>query len=173
MSLTTDALRYRCRSCGEFHEGLPAWHFEAPAQAYAVPEADREHRLVLSADNCEIDGREFYLKGLLELPVRGSTEPFVFGVWLAVSPESYERFAELFADPTREAGESFSGRLCNSIPGYPETLGLQARLVVREYPMRPWVELGAVEHLLAQDQHGALTQERAIAMAERLLHSAQ
>jgi hypothetical protein len=117
-----------------------------------------------------IDEREFYLKGLLELPVQGVTQPFTWGVWLSVSGESYDRFAQLFADPSRAAGEEFFGWLCNSVPGYPETQLLKTLLHVREYPMRPTVELEPTEHRLAMDQRTGISRERAIAMAERLLH---
>jgi hypothetical protein len=166
----TASLEYRCRTCDEIHHGLPAWHFGAPVQALAIPQEERAARVDLTADDCVIDGREFYLKGLLELSVHGLAQPFVWGVWLSVSEESYERFAELFEDQQRQAGESFFGWLCNSVPGYPETQLLKTYLHVREYPMRPLVELEPTDHPLAVDQREGLTQERAIAMAEQLLH---
>ena len=136
----------------------------------AIPETERDARVALSADDCVIDNREFYLKGLIELPVAGAAEPFVWGVWLSVSEESYARFAELFSDPGRRAGEAFFGWLCNSVPGYPETQLLKTQLHVREYPMRPWVELEPTDHPLAIDQRQGLSRDRAIEMAERLLH---
>ena len=166
----TASLEYRCRTCNEIHTGVPAWHFDAPVQALAIPQEERVTRVALTADDCVIDGREFYLKGLLELPVHGITQPFVWGVWLSVSEESHGRFVALFQDENRRAGESFFGWLCNSLPGYPETQLLKTRLHVREYPMRPWVELEPTDHPLAVDQREGLSQQRAIAIAEALRH---
>ena len=169
-----DTLRYRCTCCGEVHEGLPAWHFDAPVQVHGVPASERDGRVERTSDGCVItrkDGsHEFYAKGLLELPVRGVTEPFVFGVWLSLSKDSFARYAELFDDPQREAGAEFFGWLCNSVPGYPDTQLLKTMVHVREYPMRPWVELEPTDHPLAIDQRVGLTREQAVAMAERLLH---
>ena len=164
------SLEYGCRTCGQSHRGLPAWHFAAPVQALAVPRPERAKRVELTEDDCVIDAREFYVKGLLEIPVHGVQEPFVWGVWLSLSEESYLRFAESFDDPKRSAGESFFGWLCNSVPDYPETQLLKTYVHVREYPMRPWVELEPTDHPLAVDQREGITRDQAIAMAERLLH---
>ena len=166
----TDPLEFTCPSCGELHHGLPAWHFEAPVQALAIPREEWPNRVDLTKDDCVIDRQSFYLKGLLEIPVRESEQPFVWGVWLSVDQASYERFAELFGDVQRESGEAFFGWLCNSVPGYPDTQLLKTYLHVREYPMRPWVELEPTEHPLAVDQREGLSRERAIAMASELLH---
>jgi hypothetical protein len=166
------SVEFTCRACGETHRGLPAWHFAAPAQALRIPRGERASRVELTEDDCVIDGREFYVKGLLEIPVRGVEQPFTWGVWLSLSEASYLRFAELFADVTRTAGESFFGWLCNSVPGYPETHLLKTRVHMREYPMRPWVELEPTDHPLAGDQREGLTRDRAIALAEQLLHQA-
>jgi hypothetical protein len=141
----------------------------------AIPNAERDQRVELTTDGCVIDGPdrlEFFAKGLLEIPVVGETDPFVWGVWLSLSEESMTRYGELFADEYRNAGESFFGWLCNSVPGYPETQLLKARLHVRPYPQRPWVELEPTQHPLALDQRRGLTRERAIQIAERLLHPA-
>ena len=165
-----DSLEFHCRCCGDVHRGLPAWHFQAPVQALAIPEEERRSRVELTEDDCVIDAKEFYLKGLLELPVVGTGERFVWGVWLSVSEESYLRFTELFQDVGREAGEAFFGWLCNSLPGYPETQLLKTYLHVREYPMRPWVALEPTSHPLAVDQREGLTRDRAVAMTERMLH---
>ena len=112
------SLEFECRACGETHHGLPAWHFEAPIQVLALAPSERAGRVELTQDDCVIDEREFYLKGLLELPVHDVDERVVWGIWISVSPESYARFAALFADATRSRspfpglGMQRSPRLC-------------------------------------------------------------
>jgi len=153
------------------HRGLPAWHFEAPAHVLAAPPPARQSRVALTEDDCVIDDREFYLKGLLELPIHGTAERFVWGIWLSVSAESHARFAVLFEDPKRQAGEEFFGWVCTEIPGYPSTQLLKAMLRVREYPMRPWVQLEPTAHPLAVEQREGMTADRAVELTESLLHS--
>jgi hypothetical protein len=166
-----DSFEYRCRSCGETHIGLPAWHFTTPVQALGVPLEEREARVDLTEDGCVIDGREFYVKGLLEIPVRGIDQVFTWGAWVSLGAESFERYCTLFGNKHRVAGESFFSWLCNSVPSYPETQLLKARLHVREYPTRPRIELEPTEHQLAIDQREGISRERAIEMAEWLLHA--
>jgi len=169
-------VEYLCSCCGDVHRGLPAWHFDAPVQVAAIPVAERTERVELTTDACVIGGidqPQFYAKGLLEIPVIGESEPFVWGIWLSLSEDSMLRYGELFEDHQRDAGESFFGWVCNSIPGYPETQLLKARLHVRTYPQRPWIELEPTEHRLALDQRRGITREHAISLAERLLHAGQ
>lgn len=163
------ALEYTCSSCGEVHVGLPAWHFAAPVQALAIPVAERAIRVALTADDCIIDEREFYVKGLLEVPVIGAEEPFTWGVWLSLSTESYQQFVDLFHDEDRTS-TSFFGWLCNTVPGFPETQLLKTMLHVRPYPTRPYVELEPTEHPLAVAQRTGVSQSQAIAIAESQLH---
>jgi hypothetical protein len=164
---------FRCHGCSEQHTGLPAWHFAEPAQLHNVPVDVRDARVDLTEDGCTIDDREFYVKGLLEIPVRDTGDAFTWGVWLSLSERSFERYCVLFKDERRPAGESFFGWLCDRVPGYPDTLLLKTRLHGREYPNRPLVELEPTDHRLAVDQREGISAERAAAMAEQLLHPAE
>jgi len=164
------ALEFECRTCGKSHRGLPAWHFQAPLQALAIPRDERVQRVELTEDDCVIDEKEFYLKGLLEIPLRGLADQFVWGIWLSVSAKSYARFVESFENVNRGGGEHFFGWVCTEIPGYPSTQLLKANLHIREYPIRPRVELEPTDHPLAIEQRDGLSPLRAIEMAERLLH---
>jgi len=124
----------------------------------------------LTEDGCVIDGNQFFVKGLLEIPVHGVPEPFVWGVWLSLSEASFEQYVALFDDEQRPAGAEFFGWLCSSVPHYPETQLLKTMLHVREYPMRPWVELEPTDHPWAVAQREVISRVDAIALAERLLH---
>lgn len=149
--------------------GLPPRHFATPIQVLGIPREERHARVTLTEDDCVIDGREFYLKGLLDIPVRGSEERITWGVWLSMSEESYSRFTELFSDSRRSAGEEFFDWICNALPTYPDTQVLKTYLHVREFPMRPWVEFEPTDHPLAADQRR--TQRRARDRAGRTASS--
>jgi hypothetical protein len=163
------ALEYTCRCCGDVHVGLPAWHFDMPVQALAIPTSDRAMRMQLTADDCVIDQREFYIKALLEVPVIGVDEPFTWGVWLSLSEASHEQYVALFHDEQR-ASASFFAWLCNTVPGFPETQLLKTMIHIRPYPTRPSVELEPTDHPLAIAQRTGLSRSQAIELAEGLLH---
>ena len=167
------ALTFECRTCGECHAGLPAFHFGGPAQLALVPPGEYSARVELTDDGCvlDLDGRHFFARGQLEIPIRGTGDRFTWSVWVSLSERSFARYAELFRDAGRPAGESFFGWLCNAVPGYPDTMFLKTALHVRAHPERPRVELEPTDHPLAVDQREGIGRERAIALAERLLHA--
>jgi hypothetical protein len=165
-------LSFECRTCGQRHVGLPAFHFGGPAQLGAVPPDELAARVQRTDDGCvlDLDGRHYFARGQLEIPIRGTDERFTWSVWVSLSERSFHRYAELFDDEQRPAGESFFGWLCNAVPEYPDTMFLKTELRVRPYPTRPLVELEPTGHPLAVDQREGITRERAVALAERLLH---
>jgi hypothetical protein len=168
----TAHLSFRCRTCGEMHSGLPAFHFGGPAQLGAVPPEEFEARVDLTDDGCTIDleGVHHFVRAQLEIPIRDTLDHLTWSVWCSLGAESFARYEQLFDDPDRRPGEAFFGWLCNALPDYPDTMFLKSRVHVRPYPMRPWVELERTDHPLAVDQREGIAQDRAIALAERLLH---
>jgi hypothetical protein len=60
--------------------------------------------------------------------------------------------------------------VCSEIPGYSGTLLLKAELHVREYPMRPWVELEPTPHPLSKHQREGLTIDRASELTQLMPH---
>jgi hypothetical protein len=122
------ALRFTCRTCGGEHE-LAEMSFgaDAPLQ-WRLLSVDEQARSMLGDEQCEIErgeGRSFYIRGCLEIPVRHTDRTFQWGVWCSLSENSYAEVAAHWDDPLRtEIGPHF-GWLCTSIPGYAETAFLK------------------------------------------------
>src|ERR1700692_1576615 len=103
---------WTCRCCGKQFNMLPlSFAPAAPDPWFAGPEAERSTRVQISSDQCVIDGKEFYIRGCLELPIPGHEERFVWGVWVSVSETSFERIAELWDAEIREHEPPFFGWL--------------------------------------------------------------
>jgi hypothetical protein len=168
--LLNEPFGFECVTCGEYHVGMPSFGWDYPVQYLLVPPVQRERRIELTSDTCVIDGTLFFVRGCLEIPVQSHEEPFSWGVWCLLSPDSFRRYEELFDRVEREAGESFFGWLCSTIPGYPETQQLKTMVRVRPWPTRPFVELEPTDHPLALEQQEGITAARAREIAERLMH---
>ena len=78
---------FGCSVCGERHELPLSYSVKAPMAAAAVPMEEMEQRIVFTPDQCVIDGKDFYLRGRILVPVIGVEEPFVWGA----SREGVER----------------------------------------------------------------------------------
>jgi len=58
---------------------MPTFATHAPLYLYGIPEEEREHRCVLQSDTCVIDGKLFFIRGCIEIPVDGANEPYIWG----------------------------------------------------------------------------------------------
>jgi hypothetical protein len=144
---------------------VPAFLFDAPAawdpEAHAASE-----RSALSSDQCVIEEEQWFLRGLLTVPVAGSEAPseddLVFGVWLSVSEGTFDRAVELWEDERRVRDPAYPGWLANDLPGFPATVGVLARLKTMPVGKRPLVQLNAEDtHPLAAAVRDGVSPERA------------
>lgn len=163
---------YTCRTCGQIHRGIPDFGFDSPHYFSGSPDPVNDGRNELTADTCIIDGKHFFVRGVLEVPIRGPWGRFGWCVWVSLSRTSFERFVELFDDEDRVPGESFFGWFSNRLPGYPDTLKIKTQVHVRSYPNRPLIELEPSDHPLAVEQHEGIDEARVIELLEFCLHPA-
>jgi hypothetical protein len=87
---------FQCVTCGKTHEGMPSFGASAPLSYYEVPVEEREARCDLGSDDCVIDGEHFFVRGCIEIPVQGETEPFSWGVWVSLSQASHLEWLKHF-----------------------------------------------------------------------------
>jgi hypothetical protein len=162
---------YSCKSCGEFHLGLPlSYGAQAPVYWDSIPAEERQQRGELSSDQCVIDDEYFFVLGRLEIPVIGETEPFSWNVWVSLSETSFVRIRELLMTHGREREPPYFGWLSTSLPCYPDTLNLKTHLHTRPIGERPFVELEGTGHPLAVEQRNGITMQRVQEIAECVLH---
>ena len=162
---------FHCRTCGQYHPGLPMdFGANAPVAYDSIPMSEREARCELTPDFCKIDDKEFYIRGCLEIPVVDGPRPFVWGVWASLSEKSYKRMGEIWQTPGRESAPPFFGWLFTSLPLYPDTLLLKTHVHTRPVGQRPFIELEPTDHPLAVEQRQGITMARVQEIAEELLH---
>ena len=83
-SVTLDdlaTLRWKCGSCDEWHTG-PCLDFGHDEPYYWERETESSR---LNEDFCSIDDRDFFVRGLIKLPILGTDETFNWGVWGSLS----------------------------------------------------------------------------------------
>ena len=72
-------MAFRCTACKQIHETLPDVGFDRPDHAWHVPEAERAERVFLTEDHCIIDREDFFIRGVIELPLIDAEGSFGFG----------------------------------------------------------------------------------------------
>ena len=146
---------YRCATCGELHDELPDIGADKPDPWFGIPENERHRRVKLTPDTCIIDGRDYFIRGVLELPIHDHPHPFGFGVWVSQKRENFETYVR--NNDTDQIGPFF-GWFCTRIAYYPEdTTVLKSRAHFRTGSLRPLIELEPTDHPLAVDQREGIT----------------
>lgn len=162
-----------CSTCGQLHEGIPlSFAVDYPDNYANLKQDEQKNRALLGSDQCIIDESEFYIRGLIEIPVHGVAEPFLWGVWASIWPEDFDAIADTWEREGREKIIGpFKGRLANNLPEYAHSsANLKLRIEVRPVSVRPLFVIEEPEHPLAIAQRDGMTRKQAYALAEAILH---
>ena len=162
--------RFKCLTCSEWHEGMPGFSADAPLYFYYVPQEERQRRCQLTPDTCVVDGEEFFIRGCLEIPVIGVSDPFIWGVWVSLSSINFREFRHLLEENERDSFGPYFGWLSAAIKGYPETEGLKTRVHLRNNGTRPNIELEPTDHPLSVEQRTGITVERVGQICSTYMH---
>ena len=165
-----EGMDFLCGVCGERHELPLSYSVKAPMALAGIAAEELEQRVAWTPDQCVVDGRDFYLRGRIAVPVDGLEEPFIWGVWAEVSPMNFMRTNELWEVEERVLEPAFPGWLQTEIPLYGSTVNLEVRVVTQPVGRRPHFELVDQEHPLAIEQRQGLLLERVEEIAEMMMH---
>lgn len=166
-------LRWKCGSCDEWHSG-PCLDFSYDWPVYWT-DAHRELSrnagefsydsqgrpdTFLDEDYCAIEDRDFFVRGIINLPIVGTNESLRWGVWGSLSRENFEKLIRMHEDPKRAELSAMFSWLSTRIPEYPDTLNLKMYTNIQEPGWRPFFELEPSEHLLSREYHRGISPER-------------
>ncbi|MFJ4434927.1 DUF2199 domain-containing protein [Streptomyces sp. NPDC088923] len=166
----TSAPGFTCTACGTRHDETPL-HYATPAPQYWLPEMESAPGCLLSSDQCVINGEYYFVRGLIEIPVRGTDEMFSWGVWVSISRKNFGLTNDRWETPGREAEPPCFGWLSTELPVYsPTTLDLKTRVHTRPLGERPLIELEPTAHPLAVEQREGIGRDRVRELAELMPH---
>lgn len=153
--------RFKCPTCDKWHEELPDVGYDRPAYANGVPESEQQTRLFLTSDLCVIDDKDYFVRCVLPLPIRGTDEQFMWGVWSSLSKQNFLRYQASYDDNMSD-WEPMFGYLSNRLPGYPDTLSLKLSIQPQEQGARPIASLDPTDHPLAIEQRDGIALEKVL-----------
>jgi hypothetical protein len=176
-------LRWKCQTCEEWHTG-PCLDFGFHEPYYWTEENEkanrrasgspgrnksRQRRTFLNEDYCAIDGNDFFVRGIIHLPIIGTAETFRWGVWGSLGRENFETLLKVDAGPKRIELPAMFSWLSTQIPEYPDTLNLKMYAHIQELDWRPHFELERTNHPLSREYHEGITPERVRKIMRRRL----
>lgn len=124
-----------------------------------MPEAERATRIWSSPDACVIDDRDFFIRGVILLPVNDTGEQLGLGVWVSQKRENFETYMENYDTP---GIGPFFGWLSNRLACYEQdTWALKTMAHFLGGGKRPVIEPAPCDHPLYADFSNGITLDRA------------
>jgi hypothetical protein len=162
---------FQCEICGQFHAGQYISIACDSPDPYAWLTEKKRTSAHLGTDDCVIDDA-YYLRGIVELPIVGLDEVFLWGVWARVWQRDYEEFGEHYSDEGREKMIGpYKGRINNKLAGYdPSTQDLKCAIKIQPVGARPLFIIEEPEHPLAIEQRNGISLERARRISAMVRH---
>jgi hypothetical protein len=159
------ATSFTCAVCGEAHTGLP--HIGSAAPYQWSDEFAKDPDSLLTTDLCIIEGRDFFVHGVIEIPVHDYEQEFGWGVWVSHKQENFEIYREHF--DTADIGPFF-GWLCTAINYYSkDTMLLKTTAHYRGEGLRPRIVLEKSAHPLYRQQRDGISLAKAWEMVHHYM----
>jgi hypothetical protein len=152
--------RFKCTSCDEWHEGMPALGAQArsitiPFRIVSATSAASWKPTSASSTGSFSSCAAVWKFRCAAIPSRSAT------AWVSLSKPSFDQFVAHYDAPVRSHIGPFFGWLSASLPLYPNTESLKTRAHLRDNFVRPFIELEPTDHPLAVEQRNGITAERA------------
>lgn len=163
---------FKCSNCDQVHEGSPSFAYRSPMHYDQLSQSDKESIATLTSDTCEIrhdEGTDRFVRAVLEIPIDGVAEPFLWGIWVSLSEDSFERYTSSWGD--HDEADNYFGWLSNCLPYYPDTVNLKTSVRPRRGGLRPYIEIHECDHPLAIDFRRGLSVRKAQEIAEAAMHA--
>ena len=85
-----------CSVCGEIHKEMPDIGSFAPYHWNDT--FNNDPKSLLTEDLCIIEERDYFIRGVIQIPILKSEEYFGWGVWVSQKKENFEVYREKFND---------------------------------------------------------------------------
>ena len=150
-----------CSCCGQtISDELPALAFDAPT--YWDESLASQPGNALTTDFCQVHDEAFFVRCVLQIPIKESGQALEWGVWVSLSETNFRQYQKVFGTRKERKEEPYFGWLSNELPGYKNCLSIKTNIHLQGGGMRPLVELDHEDnHLLCQHQHGGITMKQA------------
>jgi hypothetical protein len=134
--------------------------FRRPDDAANLSPEDRARLVQESSDLCVIEGKRFFIRALLPLPVASREAPYCIGLWVEVTQAAFERVYALWDAEEQLTEPPFAAHIANEILVAAGSLGLEVELRLTGPDTRPDIILKPGSHPLYLEQAYGIDEHR-------------
>ena len=147
----------KCAECGEEHDELPDIGSASPY--HWRDELDSDPNSLLTEDLCIVEREDYFIRGVLQIPLLDRDDYFGWGVWVSLKKENFETYRKQFDS---DAIGPFFGWLSTEIDYFSTTtLNLPTTAKFVGGGTRPRIFMNDCEHQLRTNQQEGITLEAA------------
>lgn len=168
--MMTGIFSFECSECGQQHEGSPSFSVNAP-DPWRWQTEEIRNKGGITSDICYYSDEErnhYFIRVIIEVPIHGISEPFLWGVWVSLSKESFDHYLDTWDEPDLE--KEYFGWFCNTLPYYERTIELATNVHPQAGGARPCLSLHESDHELYTDFVNGISIEKAQKIAEIAMH---
>lgn len=148
---------YHCKTCGQTHDDLPDIGGDKPDPWFGLNDKEKA-KAQLTSDTCIIED-DYFVRGVIQIPLHDYHRPFGFGVWVSLKKENFNKYLAHF--DSNKIGPFF-GWLCTRIAYFEDdTYLLKTQVHFQSGNQRPHIELEPTDHPLAVAQREGMSLEQA------------
>ena len=131
-------IKYKCASCGKFHEEWPALVYISPTDYDTLSQDEKQNIGKLDTDFCVIthsDQKDRFIRCILTQKVIDHCEDLEYGLWVSLSEKSFQDYSDNFNNENHET--KYFGWLCNDLPNYDFSESIPTTVFTRIGNIRP------------------------------------
>ena len=160
---------FTCGICGEIHDDYPALTFAYPNSYYWLTEEEKRiYNIQIDSDFCTIEYPERvdrFIRVLLKQKIQKSRLYLDYGLWVSLSEENYENYADNFNNTNHET--LYFGWLSNALPDYQFEKSVPMDVKTKKGNQRPEIYPHLdFDHPFVHDFYHGITKEE----AEKRIH---
>jgi hypothetical protein len=129
---------------------------------------EREARVDLHSDVAVLDKKHFFIRASMLVPIKGTEDHFVWGLWAEVSQDDFFAYCES-AEKGIVSG-TYRGTLANSLPFYQDCLGIPVSVELQPENQIPQLFTPEGDSGLARHLRDGMTEQEARAYFESVVH---
>lgn len=163
---------YQCTCCGQTYDELPlTFGSNFPDYYFSIPPEERDARIVKQESLCVVDGKHFFHRGKLTIPIINRDQDLIFNVWTSISEDNFIKRNDLWDNAERVNEKPYFGWLQTIIPTYGNTLNLKTIAIENAVGFIPTIQIIEDEHPLTIDQAKGITFDKAMQIVDFILTS--
>ena len=159
-----------CSCCGKMVAASDLeLSFRRPDEIASLSDEERDDRCEHDGDIYTLDGKKYFVRCIIPLPVHECGNYYAIGAWAEVSKEDYKKIWELWDDKKQNNEEPIGATLANHIPKNENSLGCSIAIKLSS-ETRPHIIIADKACSLFQEQECGISIHRANEYSDEILN---